>query len=105
MPQQERHTRSLLIQARRESNKQVTPTDDFLGAGMEKELGTEFHTCCPCKRVPGAYQAQALVGAGDKIKTPAVLKSGERVGPSKPKSACTVFVQILSSTDNRTVRV
>ena len=62
MPQQERHTRSLLIQARRESNRQVTPKDDFLGAGMEKELGTEFHTCTPCKRVPRVYQAQALWG-------------------------------------------
>lgn len=72
---------------------------------MEKELGTEFHTYSPCKRVPGAYQAQALVEAGEKIKTPAVLKWGERAGPKKPKSACTVLVQMLSSTDNSAVRV
>ena len=72
---------------------------------MEKELGTEFHTYSPCKRVPGAYPAQALVEAGEKTNTPAVLKRGQRAGPSKPKSACTVFVQMLSSTGNRAVRV
>lgn len=87
--------------ARRESSKQVTLTDDFLGAGMEKELGTQFHTSSPAN----VCQVFTRPRPGDKIKTPAVLKLGERVGPSKPKSACTLFVQILSSTDSRTVRV
>lgn len=87
--------------ARRESSKQVTLTADFLGAGMEEELGTQSHTSSPAS----VCRVFTRPRPGNRIKTAAVPKLGERVGPSKPKSACTLFLQILSSTGSRTVRV